>query len=58
MTGFVVGKSRNPIVQAAFAGLAKEQRAEKKAKPAAPPAPSKTAKPPRAKVGKPSRKKA
>jgi hypothetical protein len=29
---FVVGKSRNPIVQAAFEGLRKEQRAEKKAK--------------------------
>jgi hypothetical protein len=29
---FVIGKSRNPIVQQAFAGLRKERRAEKKTK--------------------------
>lgn len=41
----VVGKSRNPIVQAAFAGLHKEQRAEKKSAKAPPaePIPAKKA---------------
>jgi hypothetical protein len=33
---FVIGKSRNPIVQQAFAGLRKEQRAEKKGSTAEP----------------------
>lgn len=57
---FIVGKSRNPVVQAAFDGLKVHERRMKriasmtKAKPAAP-EPSKTAKPPRAKGGKPSK---
>lgn len=70
MSNFVVGPSRNKIVQAAFEGLRKEQRAEKKAKPAEPapasipkhagtkkPATKKPAKPPRAKGGKTRSKK-
>ena len=57
----IVGKSRNPVVQAAFEGLKADERRMKriasmtKAKPAPTPEPSKTAKPSRAKGGKPSK---
>lgn len=56
---FIVGKSRNPIVQAAFDGLRADERRMKriasmtKAKPEPEP---KNAKPPRATGGKPNRK--
>jgi hypothetical protein len=49
---FIVKPSRNPVVQAAFAGLKAAERAEKKQKPAPTPEPSKTPKSPRAKGGK------
>lgn len=48
MSNFVVGPSRNKIVQAAFEGLRKEQRAEKKAAKVAPPAPDVHKKPAKA----------
>jgi hypothetical protein len=49
---FIVKPSRNPVVQAAFAGLRAAERAEKKQKPAPEPEPSKTPKSPRAQGGK------
>jgi hypothetical protein len=55
---FIVKPSRpGSIVAAAFAGLKADERAEKKQKPAPEPEPSKTPKSPRAKGGKPTRKK-
>lgn len=57
MTMATVPPGRNRIVQAAFEGLRKEQRAEKKADKAEPPAPVKKAAPAKKAAAKKGRRK-
>jgi hypothetical protein len=52
-----VKPGRNPHVARAFEALREAERAEKKRKPEPTPEPAKNAKPPRAKGGKPSKRK-